>query len=357
MIAILPALGGSVGKPSAIIALVLLALGSYSGPSFLVHGVPSGKYFDYSVTILMENNDLQTVLSQGSFEATHASNYTLATGYSAITHPSEPNYVALLGGSTNGIAADGVCCYTIQAPNLVDRLEFAGLTWKAFAENATGSGTCSFTPPRRGDHFPFIVYSDMNTQSRCAGFDSTSAPEDPEFINYLNSPQPANYIWLTPNDLDNGHNSPYITGGDAYLATLVPKILVSSLFRTEKAALFIVYDEGRNVRCSTGGLDCIYASWSGPTTKKAFTSSEPYTHYSYLHTVEDNWGLSSITPNDANASLMSEFFTGSPTGPAGSCPFCLPTGSLWILAIVVVLVTAVSPAILMVRSRRRRVSR
>src|SRR5262245_27690985 len=155
----------------------------------------------------MENNDLQTVLTQGSFEASHASEYTLATGYSALTHPSEPNYVALFGGSTNGISADGVCCFTVQAPNIVDRLESAGLTWVAFAENATRSGTCGFSPPRHGDHFPFIDYSDMNSTTRCASFLSTTGSGDPEFINYLNSTQPANYIWLTPNDLDNGHNS------------------------------------------------------------------------------------------------------------------------------------------------------
>ncbi len=344
----------SLGKSIATIALVLLALGTTLGSVAPVRGVSAGKYFDYSVTILMENNDLQTVLSQGSFEATHANQYTLATGYSALVHPSEPNYVALLGGSTNGISANGVCCFTVQAPNLVDRLESAGLTWKAFAENATGSGTCTFSPPRRGDHFPFIVYADMNTPSRCTNLVSTTASGDPELISYLNSSQPASYIWLTPNDLDNGHNSPYITAGDAYLAALVPKILASGLFQTRRAALFIVYDEGKNVRCSTGGLDCIYASWSGPTTKKAFTSSEPYTHYSYLHTVEDNWGLSSITLNDANAPLMSEFFTGFPSGPAGACPFCLPTSSLGVLAIAVVLATAVSVVILMVRSKRRR---
>jgi hypothetical protein len=265
-----------LGRSIATIALVLLGLGTL-GSVAPAQGVSAGKYFDYSVTIMMENNDLQTVLSQGSFEASHASDYTLAKGYSAISHPSEPNYVALLGGSTNGINADGVCCYTVQASNFVDRPESSGLTWKAFAENATGSGTCGFSPPRRGDHFPFIVYANMNAPSRCASLVSTTASADSEFISYLNSSQPASYIWLTPNDLDNGHNSPYIAAGDAYLAALVPKIMASNLFQTKRAALFIVYDEGTNARCSTGGLDCIYASWSGPTTKKAFTSSEPYT--------------------------------------------------------------------------------
>src|SRR5215510_11562576 len=146
-------------KLIALIALAILLLGTGAASRAPAYGTPGGKYFDYSVTILMENNDLQTVLTQGSFEASQANEYTLAKGYSAITHPSEPNYVALLGGSTNGISADGVCCYTVHAPNLVDRLEDSSLTWKAFAENATGSGTCWFNPPRRGDHFPFLDYA------------------------------------------------------------------------------------------------------------------------------------------------------------------------------------------------------
>ncbi len=339
-------------KHFAIVALVLLIVGELVG-SIPVRGVLQGKYFDYSVTILMENNDLQTVLTQGSFEAGLASRYALATGYSALTHPSEPNYVALIGGSTNGITTDGICCYTVQASNLVDRLEASTLSWKAFAENATGSGTCSFNPPRRGDHFPFIDYSNMNSTSRCTNFGSTTDPGDPEFINYLNSSQPANYIWLTPNDLDNGHNSPYLTAGDAYLAALVPKILASRLFQNSRAALFIVYDEGRNVRCSTGGLDCIYASWSGPATKKGFMSSNTYNHYSYLHTIEDNWGLSSISANDSNAPVMSEFFSSTPNGPTGVCLLCLVGGSLGLIAILTIAIV-VSGAIIYGSSKRSR---
>jgi len=318
-----------------------------------VHSVASGKYFDYLVTVLMENNDLQTVLSQGRFEASHASQYTLSTGYSAISHPSEPNYVALLGGSTNGISSDGVCCFTIQAPNLVDRLESAGLTWMAFAEGATGSGICGFSPPRHGDHFPFIDYADMNTGSRCTNLATTIPSEDADFLAYLNAPRPANYIWLTPNDTDNGHNSPYLVAGDAYLAAVVPKIISSNLFQTTRAALFIVYDEGNNNLCSSGGADCVYASWSGPTTKKGFTSSLSYSHYSYLHTVEDNWGLSSITTNDGNAPTMAEFFAGIPTGSPGQCSICLQSPTALIPAFVGLGIIVVA-GLLILRSRRRK---
>src|SRR5215467_7621904 len=119
-------------KPFTITILIITLISAFTQAPISAHAAPTGKYFDYLVTILMENNDLQTVLAQGSFEAAHANQYTLATGYSAISHPSEPNYVTLLGGSVNGITSDGVCCFTIGAPNIVDRLEAGGLTWKAF---------------------------------------------------------------------------------------------------------------------------------------------------------------------------------------------------------------------------------
>jgi PKD repeat protein len=308
-----------MNKIRILLLLAVLSLGVVSAVSYLRPAIAAnGKYFDHSVTILMENNDLQSVLSQGTYQASLSSQYTLATGYSAVSHPSEPNYVALIGGSTNGINNDGICCFTVSAPNLIDRFESAGLTWKSFAEDASGSGTCSFSPPRGGDHFPFLDYADINTAARCANFASTSSSGDSEFVSYLNSASPANYIWLTPNDNDNSHDTP-ISTGDAYLAALVPQILASNLFKTQRAALFIVYDEGNDVSCSSGGSDCVYASWSGPVTKTGFTSSNAYTHYSYVHTMEDNWGLSTLASNDANAPVMSEFF-----GPSGPVP--LSTG-------------------------------
>lgn len=305
-----------MNKIRILLLLTVLSLGTVSAASLLrtAPAAVAGKYFDYSVTILMENNDLQSVLSQGTFQASLGSQYTLSTGYSSVAHPSEPNYVALVGASTNGINDDGICCFSVTAPNLIDRLETGGLTWKAFAEDASGSGTCNFNPPRGGDHFGFLEYSDMNTAARCANFLTTSSSSDPEVTNYLNSASPANYIWLTPNDHDNSHDTP-ISTGDAYLAALVPKILASTLFQTKRAALFIVYEEGNDVACSSGGPDCVYASWSGPVTKKGFTSSNSYDHYSYVHTIEDNWGLPTINSNDAGAPVMAEFF-----GPSGPTP-------------------------------------
>src|SRR5436189_1648252 len=283
----------------------------------------SGSAFQYIVTILLENNGLcevtpSVVSGCGSssipapYLATLAQTYGFSTHYTAVDHPSEPNYVALFGGSTFGVTSDGYCCFQLNAPNLVDRLEAAGLTWRAFAEDASGSGTCSFTPPRSGDHYPFIDFSDMKTSARCANMLTTTSPLDPEFLAAINGVTLPNYVWLTPNDSDNMHSSS-ITIGDSYLAALVPLILSSRMFTTQNAALFIVFDEGNDF-CPTGNSksDCVVAEWAGPAVKKAYSSTTSYNHYSYLSTLEPNCNLASLTANDASAPPMTEFFGTSP---------------------------------------------
>ena len=286
----------------------------------LIGGAP----FQYVVTILMENNGYCDVMTTcggaGSYETSLAQSYSIAGrcqsdsscsagGYTAISHPSQPNYVSLTGGDTFGISSDGNCCWQISSPNIIDRVESGGLSWQAWAEDASGSGTCSFTPPRAADHFAFLEFSDMNTPARCSHFLSTASPSDAEFLSALNSASPANYVWLTPNDNDNGHDTG-VSGGDSYLSSLVPRVLSSNLFKTQKAALFIVYDEGN----SNYPTDYIYAGWSGPVVKTGYTGTGSYSHYSFLKTLETAWGLQSLTANDAGAASMSEFF-GSASNP------------------------------------------
>jgi PKD repeat protein len=233
----------------------------------------------------------------------------LVRTWGTTSHPSEGNYISLIGGDNFGHTSDGYCCWGITAPNIIDRIESAGLTWKAFAEDASGSGTCSFNPPRGADHFAFLTFADMNTPTRCANFLNTASSSDPEFIAAMNTPNPANYIWLTPNDCNNMHDCSIATG-DSYLATLVPKILSSTEFTTTKAALLIVYDEGYTQCSNTGGTgECVYASFIGPTAKKGIQLSPTgASHYSYLSTIEAAWALTSLTSNDAGApNLLSAF--------------------------------------------------
>jgi hypothetical protein len=106
-------------------------------------------------------------------------------------------------------------------------------------------------------------------------------------INDLKSPSTAsNYMFLTPNTVDDIHDCNDVSVGNAWLNKVIPQILGSALFTTRKAALFVTFDE----------KDCTYSMPVMPDC------------YSALKTVEDNWKLAPlIASTDGSASNMSEF--------------------------------------------------
>jgi len=75
----------------------------------------------------------------------------------AITHPSEPNYLALFSGSTQGVADDG-CPYRFAAPNLAADLMKAGRTFAGYSEDLPGPGSpvCSAGDYAR-KHVPWAI--------------------------------------------------------------------------------------------------------------------------------------------------------------------------------------------------------
>lgn len=321
--------------------VILAALASLSpnraAPAVLRPKAASGAYFDYVVVIVMENQDISNIYGPLPYMTSLADNYSLAAHLSAIDHPSEPNYLALFGGlagdcGNNGGATGGCMtgggdstsdcspsstCTMGANLNLVDRLEGAGLTWKAFSEDL---GTpCDGTDPYPGfgtvRHFPFYYFTDITTSAaRCAKTFHASEPTDNELVDSLGSTSTAaNFMYLAPNDCNNMHSCSLDTG-DSYLAALVPRILSSTVFQTQRAALLITFDEGSSTVYPT---DYIYTVWAGPAANRAYSSTTEYTIYSILGTIEANWGLLPLQATDANAPVMSEFFTQAPppTGP------------------------------------------
>jgi hypothetical protein len=64
----------------------------------------------------------------------------LLTNYLAITHPSQPNYVAAVGGSTHGITSDSFKRISSSSKTIVDLLEAKGVSWSLYQEDMPYSG-------------------------------------------------------------------------------------------------------------------------------------------------------------------------------------------------------------------------
>src|SRR5207302_722373 len=92
------------------------------------------------VVLVMENAESGSVLGSPSapYVSSLVSRYGVATRSYAITHPSLPNYLALTSGSTQGVESDCTNCH-FAAANLVDQLQRAGISWKAYLEGVPGA--------------------------------------------------------------------------------------------------------------------------------------------------------------------------------------------------------------------------
>ncbi len=117
----------------------------------------------HTVIVLEENHGYGEVI--GSPQAPYlnqlARQGALFTDSRAITHPSEPNYLALFSGSTQGVTDDS-CPHRFAAPNLAAELIAAGRTFAGYAEDlpATGSAVCSAGEYAR-KHVPWTDFSNV----------------------------------------------------------------------------------------------------------------------------------------------------------------------------------------------------
>lgn len=335
---------------SFTILLLTISLGILAGANLARTASatpPSGTTFDHTVIIIMEDHGIQDVCARSpppcsgsngdSYVAGFANSYAIGSQYLGVSHFSEADYMALLGGDTFGCGNTG--CPPVSNQNLVDRFESAGITWKGYMEDQNVASGCdtSYHEPYTPEHNPFVTFTDiLNNPARCAKVvlanPSGCTVTDCSLINDLNSASAPNFMWLTPNNCNNMHGftgvcPESIPTGDNYLSGLVPNILKSYTFTNTRAALFVVFDEG-NSYCPLNGSseDCVYAVWAGPVAKTGFASSNLYNHYSWTRTIEANWNLPSLTSNDANAKPMTEFFKTS-TPPALTTSFTFSPSS------------------------------
>jgi hypothetical protein len=130
----------------------------------------------------------------------------LFTNSHAQTHPSEPNYLALFSGSTQGVTDDS-CPHTFTGPNLASELAAAHGTFTGYAESlpAAGPGVCTTSLYARR-HVPWASFANV---PRSATKPMSAFPAG----RYASLPTVS---FVIPNVCDDMHSCPVATG-DAWL--------------------------------------------------------------------------------------------------------------------------------------------
>ena len=262
-----------------------------------------GKNFQQWGFLILENTDYDTAEANPTFqEIQNLNNNRLLSQYYGVEHPSLPNYVASIAGTTFGVRDDrSPATYNFTGPTILDLLEQKGVSWKMYAEKYPGG--CS-TAPTDGvphsyaaKHVPALYFRDITTNpSRCANVVPAT-----QFQSDIDSGSLPQWWYYVPDLLNDGHDT-----NTTYVATYLESEWVPRFKNkdfTKDLAMVMTYDESETY----GVPNHVYAALIGDALKPTpggHEDSTTYNLYSLLKTVEDNWDLGSLKRNDTTATAI-----------------------------------------------------
>ncbi len=239
------------------------------------------------ILIMLENRELDEVIGSSSAPYINrlARRYLLATDYHATTHPSLPNYISLIAGSTLGISSDCTECEA-HGETLVQQLERAHESWGAFME---GMPSPCYTGEASGQyvkrHDPFVYFPEIiNNPARCRNIVPIT-----QFARDVRAGSLPSFSWITPNLCNDGHNCAN-SEVDHYLSGAVPYIL---RVLGPHGLLIITWDEGatNSSCCSAAAGGIVPLIMAGPDVRAHRRFKGAADHYSLLALIERIFGL------------------------------------------------------------------
>jgi acid phosphatase len=190
----------------------------------------------------------------------------------AVAHPSQPNYIALFSGSTQGVTSDQCPLALGDRPNLGRQLLDAGLSFTGYSEGLPEPGFTGCSSGRyAAKHNPWINFSNLpGTVNQPAG----ALPPD-----YSTLPTVS---FLIPDLCHDMHDCPIATG-DSWMRDHVDSY--ARWARDNKSLLVVTFDEDDNASDNR-----ILTLVSGAGVRPG-RYAQPVDHYGVLGTIEDLYGL------------------------------------------------------------------
>jgi phospholipase C len=251
-----------------------------------IHGSPTAPY-------------INSLLAMGA----HAEQYYNPP----LNHPSLPNYLWIESGDSLGVIDDNDPSFHVLATtdHLVDYLERANISWKAYEEDIDGQScpmeeSATYAPK----HDPFVYFKDINgnvdsTAARCLAHVRPYS----ELAGDIASGSISRYNFITPNLCHDMHDCA-VSAGDAWLQRNLPPILQSAPYK-DGGAVFITWDEGED---GDGPVGMILLS---PKAKVGYANALHYDHSSLLKTLQEVFGVAPLLRHagDPNTLDLSDLFS------------------------------------------------
>jgi acid phosphatase len=266
---------------------------------------PSGSFapvpeFRHAYVIVFENKSLEQFLASPDQAPTFFAlrhRYASFDAYQGIAHPSQPNYLAMIAGSTLGIHGNEP--KDVAGTTILDQLETSGRDWRVYAENmppgcfagtfASGGRDGGGTYARK--HDPAIsIDSVRESPARCAKIQDLTSFD----------PAAADLEIIIPNLCHDAHDCA-LPSADAWLKGFLPGLMASPAYR-DGGVIFTLFEE------SDGTASNVVPSMViSNDVKPGATSLVPHNHYSLLRTLQQSWGLPCLAAS-CQANTLGEVF-------------------------------------------------
>ena len=274
-----------IAATAAAAALGVAVLAPHSSPVSLSNSTTkltasSIPKYSHVVVVMEENHSYSDIIgdtSDAPYMNSLATSGALLTSSFGVTHPSEPNYMALFSGSTDGLTADTCPVSAGSTANLGSELLGAGYTFKGYSEGLpkTGSTTCTSGNYAR-KHSPWINFSNVPTA------DSLPFTSFPTSSNYASLPT---LSFVIPNLNDDMHNGT-IAQADTWLKNNISAY--ATWAKANNSLLIVTWDEDDYTE--NNQIPTIFVGAS----VKTGDYDETVNHYNLLATLEQMYGLTEV---------------------------------------------------------------
>lgn len=240
---------------------------------------------DHVVIVIEENHAFAQVIDSPAAPYLNAlaRKGALLTSSYAVTHPSQPNYIALFAGTFEGVNGN-TCPTLLTAPNLSSTLALAGHSFIGYSEDlpATGAVDCIAGAYAR-KHNPWVNWqmSPLNTIPAASNRPLTDFPSD-----FSKLPTVSIIVPNQQNDMHDGQDPDRIQRADQWLQARLERYV--DWAQTHNSLLIITWDEDNGK--SDNHIPTIFV---GPMVR-AGRYGEPTNHYGVLRTITDMYGAEPV---------------------------------------------------------------
>jgi len=242
--------------------------------------------------MMFENHGYDQVLGNTYWKSI-IDNSLLLTSYAAVSHPSQPNYVAQIAGSYYNVTNDTPV--NLPYKNLVDLLDGHGHTWKAYQEDyqPKANGDCN-TVTSAGTYYrkhdPFMSFTDITGNlTRCQRIVNETV-----FQADVKAGQLPEFGYYTP-DINNDSHDQNLDYSGAYLQNWLSSWHTAYPNSWKDVLFMITFDEDQGTTANH-----VVAFFINHCVSPGQLGGS-YNHYSITKWVEDNWTLGTLGEHDVNA--------------------------------------------------------